>query len=158
MEEEWNDSAEEPKQLTSARHEDESEESFIVSARHEFSFSRNEDYEWSPQRNVEATNPQNEVPIPENIDLSFSHNEDYERDRIEFDVPEPLRIYQRHMGGIDKNDQIKECAGGTSKAIRKIHRWQKTVSLAIMDVGIVNSSIAWNMKAVTPEGVKQLLH
>ena len=76
------------------------------------------------------------------------------KDRIEFDVPEPLRTYQRHMGGVDKNDQIKECAGGTSKGIRKIHKWHKTVNLAIMDVGIVNSSIAWNMKAVTPEGVK----
>ena len=73
--------------------------------------------------------------------------------KIEFDVPEPLRSYQRHMGGVDKNDQIKECAGGISKGIRKTHKWFKAVNLAIMDIGIVNSSIAWNMKAVTLEGV-----
>ena len=76
------------------------------------------------------------------------------REKIEFDVPEPLRTYQRHMGGVDKNDQIKECAGGTSKGIRKSHKWFKMVNLAIMDIGIVNSSIAWNMNAVTPEGIK----
>ena len=76
------------------------------------------------------------------------------RNKVDFDVPRALRTYQQHMGGVDKNDQIKECAGGFSKGIRKIHKWYKTVNLAIMDVGVVNSSIAHNMKAVTKEGIE----
>ena len=72
---------------------------------------------------------------------------------VTFKVPTALKNYQENMGGTDHFDQIVVCGrGGVSKGTRKLHKWFKTVNLAISDIGMANSSIAWNMKVETDEG------
>ena len=69
-------------------------------------------------------------------------------------VPRALKTYQENMGGTDCFDQIVACGGGgvSTKGTRKLHKWFKTISLAITYIGMANSSIAWSMKAETDEG------
>ena len=71
-----------------------------------------------------------------------------------FKVPRALKMYQQNMGGTDRFDQIVVCGGGdvSTKGTHKLHKWFKTVNLAITDICMPNSSIAWNMKAETDEG------
>lgn len=80
------------------------------------------------------------------------------RQRDYVPVPQALETYQKYMGGTDRFDQIRECGGGGfAKGIRKFHKWFKTIILAVMDIGLTNSSIAWNMKACTEDGRRKVM-
>ena len=72
-------------------------------------------------------------------------------------VPRALNNYQENIIGTDSFDQIVACGGGgvSTKGTRKLHRWFKIVNLAVTNHGMANSSIAWNMKAVTDKGQRR---
>ena len=73
---------------------------------------------------------------------------------ISHKVPTALKNYQENIVGTDSFDQIVVCGGGgvSTKGTCKLHKWFKTVNLAVTDIGMANSSIAWNMKVVTDKG------
>lgn len=66
--------------------------------------------------------------------------------KIELSCPNSLIAYQQKMGGVDKGDQMRGHMAGFSN---KVHfkKWYKRVYLAILDCGLLNSFVAWNMSA-----------
>ena len=73
---------------------------------------------------------------------------------LDLRVPRALRTYQKYMGGVDRNDQMRESGGGFAKGIRRYNRWFKTPIFAVQDIGMVNASIAWNMMSETDKGIE----
>lgn len=65
-----------------------------------------------------------------------------------FKTQECVREYQKYMGGVDKGDQIREQSGGFGKASH-FKKWYKNIILGMMDFGVLNAYIAWNMHAET---------
>lgn len=66
--------------------------------------------------------------------------------KIELPCPNALIAYQQKMGGVDKGDQMRGHMAGFSN---KVHfkKWYKRVYLAILDCGLLNAFVAWNMSA-----------
>ena len=64
--------------------------------------------------------------------------------RPSFPCPLSLRMYQQNMFGVDKGDQMRCHGAGFS---RRVHfkKWYKKVYLAILDCGLLNAYIAWNL-------------
>lgn len=62
------------------------------------------------------------------------------------DVPCPivLQQYQKNMFGVDKGDQMRAHGAGFSNRVH-FKKWYKRVYLAILDCGLLNSLIAWNL-------------
>ena len=75
----------------------------------------------------------------------------------EFDTQECVKVYQEHMGGVNKGDQIRELGGGFSKGIF-MKKWFKKIILGMFDFGMLNAHIAWNMNAETLENTMELTH
>ena len=67
----------------------------------------------------------------------------------EYRIQESGRVYQQYMGGVDKGDQIREQGGGFGKSV-KCKKWFKSRILGMMDFGLLNAHIAWNIKAKQP--------
>lgn len=71
-------------------------------------------------------------------------------DKMTFDCPRVLIRYQQTMGAIDKGDQMRSHGGGFA-ARGHFKKWYKRVYLAIMDCGLLNSYLAWNLAAKDPQ-------
>ena len=54
--------------------------------------------------------------------------------------PNPIGEYNRHMGGVDKSDQLIV----TYSCLMKCHRWWKTLFFHMLDVSIINSYILFS--------------
>lgn len=66
--------------------------------------------------------------------------------KVDFDCPNALIQYQKNMFGVDKGDQMRTHGAGFSN---KVHfkKWYKRVYLAILDCGLLNTLVAWNLSA-----------
>jgi hypothetical protein len=60
-------------------------------------------------------------------------------------VLEQIVSYQRHMGGVDRNDFLR-MARYSIQMSQGLKKWQKMVFCALVDLAIVNSFILWKLK------------
>jgi hypothetical protein len=67
-------------------------------------------------------------------------------ERLDYPCPLALRHYQNHMFGVDKGDQIR---GHFGRFSTKSHfkKWYKGGYMGILDCGLLNAFIAWNLSA-----------
>ena len=73
-----------------------------------------------------------------------------------FSCPSALVHYQRHMGGVDKGDQIRGHFGGFA-AQSHFKKWYKKTLVAVLDCMLLNGWRLWNMSAPKVIGRKRLL-
>jgi hypothetical protein len=67
-------------------------------------------------------------------------------ERLDYPCPLALRHYQNHMFGVDKGDQIRGHFGGFS-AKSHFKKWYKGGYMGVLDCGLLNAFIAWNLSA-----------
>ena len=69
-------------------------------------------------------------------------------EKKEFPCPIPLIHYQKHMFAVDKGDQMRmHQAGFCNEAHFK--KWYKRIFLGVLDCGLLNGLIAWNLSCKT---------
>jgi Transposase IS4 len=79
-------------------------------------------------------------------EITFVHRQKGSQ-KIRYDCPMAMRMYQLWMLGVDKGDQMKAHWGGFS---RKAHfkKWYKKIYLSILDAMILNGLVVWNDSAL----------
>ncbi|MHA7927748.1 MAG: hypothetical protein ACX936_21325, partial [Marinobacter sp.] len=64
--------------------------------------------------------------------------------------------YQKNMGSVDRTDQMRAHGGGFS-AHAHFKKWYKKVYLAVLDLMLINSWLAWERSVVMEAGTRQKL-
>ena len=73
-----------------------------------------------------------------------------------FTTEQSVKKYQMHMGGVDKEDQLRELG---AKFCNKAHfkKWYKKTFFAVLDFMLLNSYIGWQLASEQSMSTKKPL-
>jgi Transposase IS4 len=76
-------------------------------------------------------------------------------ERVELQCPSTMVYYQKHMGGVDKMDQMRSHFGGFASQSH-FKKWYKKSLMAVLDCMLLNGLKMWNMSAKKVKGREEL--